>query len=46
MSYGLKANLRGQNPTPELQRLLPQSELELACKTPHLPNLVAMVSFP
>ena len=46
MSYGLKASLRGQNATPELQRLLPQSELEMASTTPHLPNLVAMVSFP
>ena len=46
MSYGLKASLRGQNATPELQRLLPQSELELASKTPHLPNLIAMVSLP
>lgn len=43
MSYALKASLRGQNPTPELQRLLPQSELELASNAPHLPNLVAMV---
>lgn len=43
MSYGLKASLRGQNPTAELQRLLPQSELELASRSPHLPNLIAMV---
>lgn len=43
MSYALKANLRGQCATPELQRLLPKAELSLASESPHLPNLVALV---
>lgn len=43
MSYALKANLRGQTATPELQRLLPKNELKLAADSSHLPNLVSLV---
>ncbi len=43
MSFGLKGSLRGQNITPELQRLLPPEELRWASQSSHMPNTVSQV---